>query len=290
MAGRNLTPPDNLKGDGIVYVGEGTYVTMLQVAVRIAREAGCSLPIQLWHREPVGDAFRGLGVELREVNAWRQHHPITDSHGWQKYSFALKNYAVAHSGFARVLFMDADAYLVRDPQLLFDALETYPIIYGQNLHGWDSYIDRSFLKSIVTILAPEVQGGAYLFDCKTAWRELMLTRWINEHRGFWWHKNRSEDEDAIRLAISLLKTPYLCLNNPWVGAGFVAEFAGERYVVHRCQGKLFRGRVPRRCSSLPMEERVFEIFQELSPTYQEQREEGAKPAARRPNVPNAKHS
>ena len=66
---------------------------------------------------------------------------------------------------------------------------------------------------------------------------LMLTRWSDEHADFWWKRNRSEDEDASRLALSILGTDYLMPEKArWMHIAFTCYWQGQAYFVHRCGG------------------------------------------------------
>ena len=93
----------------------------------------------------------------------------------------------------------------------------------------------------------------------------MLTRWLNAHADFWWKRNRSEDEDAIRLAISILGTNYLMPENArWMRIAFTCYWQGQAYFVHRCRAKLL-GPQPRFDRRLPMEARIMEIYRSMIP-------------------------
>ena len=121
---RDFTPPPGLTGDGIVTVAEGRYWPMAVLQVHMLRRTGCTLPVQIWHRGPVGRELDGMGVTLVDAAAVEALHPARRcSH------FQAKSYAIAHCGWRRVLFLDADAYCVSDPAPLFALLSAHPFVY-----------------------------------------------------------------------------------------------------------------------------------------------------------------
>ena len=95
-------------GNGIVYVGGGKYWPGIVVGVRLLRQLGCDLPIQVWHRstEPVNaNHVDGLGVEfINTTEHANQHGGARILGGWES-----KLWAISHCGFERILYLDADA-------------------------------------------------------------------------------------------------------------------------------------------------------------------------------------
>ena len=107
---------------GIVTCAGGERLfTCAYVLVRVLRETlGCMLPIEIWHfgGSELSPAMRALlaapGVSLVDATALLADRPADIVNGWQ-----LKAYALAHSRFAEVLFLDADQVPVRDPTAVF---------------------------------------------------------------------------------------------------------------------------------------------------------------------------
>ncbi|MFO1500612.1 MAG: glycosyltransferase family 9 protein [Verrucomicrobiota bacterium] len=90
------------------------------VCVHMLREVGCQLPVQLWHEgaaemdERMIRLMERLGVECVDASQFQSRHPRRMGGGWE-----LKSYAILHSRFEEVLFLDADNVPVRDPTYLF---------------------------------------------------------------------------------------------------------------------------------------------------------------------------
>ena len=64
-----------------------------------------------------------------------------------------------------MLFLDADAYCIADPALLFALLAAHPFVYFDS--GPWSYpkTNLALFGPLVEAWAPPIQGGHYLVDC-----------------------------------------------------------------------------------------------------------------------------
>jgi hypothetical protein len=257
---REFIKPD-LSGDGIVYCGEGKYWPGIAIGITLLREHGCTLPVQVWGR---GDApeLPWEGVTYHNISSMAKEHPWRKMGGWE-----CKTYAIAHSGFARCLFLDADAYCVKDPTGLFVELNHAPFAYWKDLHccaanvHWDAF----GVSKDVGMKVPPVQGGQLLIDCQAFWRELMLTHWLCQHSDFSFSHGFG-DQDQWRVALAATGQRYLSLGDAaWVDCAFNCS----QMIVHRCRGKLFTGGLPGRFNKLPLERRVFELFEQFDPEYRQ---------------------
>ena len=260
MAAREYAPPAGLAGDGIVTYGDARVWPMLVVAAKVLRRTGSTIPLQIWrvgeHRghELDGDRHTVL-VDADEFTRW---HPARKADSW-----ARKSYAIAHSGFARCLFLDPDAYCVSDPAPLFALLDEYVFAYWANIPFYHQKTGYELLRPLVgeTPWAPPVQGGAFLLDCKRAWKELMIQRWWDNHADFWWRRSGNSDEDGWRTIITYLASRYHMIGpDNWGNIAFSQSWQGVFYVVHRCQGKLWGDSIPPTDASLPREAEVLEIL------------------------------
>src|SRR5262249_7829771 len=117
--------PPGYEGRGIVIVGGGIrYFTCAWVCLQMLRRLGCTLPVGLWHLGPREmdqerqSLLTDLGVKCVDAMRFRKKFPIRRLAGWE-----LKAYAVLHSSFREVLFLDADNVPIVDPTFLFDTPE-----------------------------------------------------------------------------------------------------------------------------------------------------------------------
>lgn len=254
-------------GDGIVTVGGGKYWPGIVVGVRLLREAGCNLPVEVWHRgalEPVSARdVAGLNVDIvdatataRRLNDNRVEYQNEWRGGWES-----KLYALTHTGFQHVLFLDADAYCVADPAPLFGLLtNSEPFAFWSDLPHMDGCVKWPAVWPGGAAGVPAVQGGQLLIDTRAAWRTLAVAHWLCQHSDFYFCHVYG-DQDCWRVALAAGASPYRCIGPAdWVQPAFVCAHGGADYVVHRCQSKLFPGAEPRRCDAIPRESRVFDLL------------------------------
>lgn len=265
ICGRPIEPPHNLAGDGIVYAGDGRYWPMIVVGVRLLRELGCSMPVQVWTRDAIGKTeLDDCEVQLIDLDPFEQSHPARCNR-----AYSMKSYAMAHSGFARALWLDADAYCVADPAPLFAALDAAPYVFWSTGNNYYPTYDTHWTGVAQDAGGMELQGGQYLIDFRRYWHELQIARWIDDHADYFWRHNKFHDEAAWRIAIAALGSRFLRLNYRWAGPIMVSGWQGTDYICHRIRSstKLIVGGTPRKSSQAPMEARLFELFAEVDPAY-----------------------
>jgi len=239
--------PGGYEGRGIVIAGGGAYFASAYVTIRVLRHVGCQLPIELWHMAgEVTEAMQALlqpyGVRCINADEVSPQHPFRfiEGHWWK--GWQLKPYAVAHSSFREVLFLDADCYPTRDPAFLFD---------------WPPYRERGAtfwpdLRTSEWMLAParwEVFGtrpgwlaletGQFMVNKEACWRELQLTLWYNAHADFVYHVIWG-DKDTFNIAWRRLGTHYSMPQavSDW-DTHTILQYAPDGTVLfqHRCQDK-----------------------------------------------------
>ena len=177
---------DRFAGRGIVTCAGGRrYFVCAWVLIWIIRRVHQSkLPIQLWHlgRSEMSDAMRSLleeqDVEVVDAETVLHRYPAKVGGGWP-----LKPYAIAHSRFREVLFLDADTVPLVTPDIIFD----WDIYRRSGLLLWPDIIDLREGNPIWTILdlAPRhctsVDSSVIAIDKERAWNALDLAILLNEH-------------------------------------------------------------------------------------------------------------
>ena len=265
LLARDFPSPSELVGDGIVTYGDARVWPMLVVAAKMLRRSGSIVPLQIWRVGP--PAGRELDDDpytmLIDAEAMLARHPARKADSWTR-----KSYAIAHSGLARVLFLDPDAYAVRDPAPLFAILDECAFAYWADL-PW--FADRTNYPLTTPLIggnpwAPPVQGGHFLIDCRRAWRELMLLRWIDNHADWWWRVNGGEDQGGWRLILSATGNYRHIQAADWEQVAFTLRWRGEPYLVHRCQAKLWGSEPPATWEGLPLERDAMEILHRHFPS------------------------
>lgn len=270
LARGSLPRPGPRAGAGVVLVGGGKFWAGNVLAVRMLRDAGCTLPVQVWHggaEEPARPAdLAGLGpVEVRDLAAVR---PVPRTYrGW-----ACKTVALLASGWERVFYHDADAYCVADPTPLLDRLSAAePFLYWEDHpSGWENL--RWAAWGFPDTGVPPVQGGQYAVHLTHFWREFVLAYWVDQHCDFS-YAHQYGDQDSWRLALAATGRPAGCLGKAdWGGIAYTCRLGGTPLAVHRCHAKMFLPEdevpgnpwtVPRRSDALPAEDRVWAHWEAL---------------------------
>jgi ribosomal protein L11 methylase PrmA len=263
MLQRQFEPPKNLSGDGIVICGEGKFWPGIVVAVKLLRELGCKLPVQVWHNGPIGDELNDdEQVKLIDARGFRKSHPARILRGWE-----IKTYAILHSGLSRVLYLDADAYCVVDPTPMFSLLDDSRFVFWNDLSKqknrvkWDWY-------GVQPNGTHSVQGGQLLINLKEMWREVVLAHWLNQHSDYY-YTHQYGDQDSWKVALATSTKKHTCLGTairPSYAKLLILSSKGIPCVVHRTNEKLWpnkKGNHPRTIDEIPLESRVQEMYRDL---------------------------
>ena len=173
-------------GNGIVIVGGGKYFASAYCNIRLLRHQGCKLPIELWYLgrdDEMPEKWRKIvepyNVRCVDADEVRKSHPMRILNGWE-----LKPYAVQHSGFRRVLFLDADCYSMRNPSFVFDE----PRFLGTGAVFQRDCSKYEWVKpDLLTMFGVpqqqvwDLESGAFVVDKQRWGLALGLTVFLNSH-------------------------------------------------------------------------------------------------------------
>jgi SAM-dependent methyltransferase len=236
LARAPLPSPGARRGAGVVLVGGGRYWPGIVVAVKMLRDAGSRLPVQIWHRgaaEPVfPDDLAGVeGVEVRDLTALEPAPRVL--RGWE-----AKTVALLACGWERIFFLDADAYCVADPTPLLDRLSaTEPFLFWEDLPGTQRAVTWPTW-GLGGSPVPPVQGGQFALHVGHFWRELVMAHWLNQHSDFS-YSHCYGDQDSWRVALTVTGGRYGLMGPArWEEIAFVCDAEGQPLVVHRCRSKM----------------------------------------------------
>lgn len=235
--------PGDFAGRGVVICGGGRrLLPAAWVCINMLRRLGCELPIELWHLGPdeMDDRARALlaPLNVRTIDAYeqRRRHPMRILNGWE-----LKPFALVHSSFEQMLYLDADNVPVVDPTFLFDTdeyKETGALFwpdYGHLMpkaHTWR-------MCGLVPPSGRDFESGQIVLDKRRCWRPLWLTRWMNEHSDFW-YTHMYGDKNTFLIAWRKLAAPYALVPLPIEtlrGTMCQHDIAGRRIFQHRNTAK-----------------------------------------------------
>lgn len=270
-------PDAGYKTDGeertIIYVGGDKYWPGIVVGIQLLRCLGCRLPIEVWHRtceKVYEDDLKGLDVKL--INAsevaskhWGVHLDTVQNGGW-----IAKLVALTFTRAKKVLYLDADAYCVNNPDKLFELLNENSFVYWRDLNSQNNSIRwKNIYPEGSKIGVPCVQGGQLLIDREIAWKVIQVAAYLCKNSTYYF-KHMFGDQDAWRVALAALKYDnYKMLGKAdWQSVAFVCKYNGTDYIVHRCQSKLFEPKyIPKdrvKYSNphyhLPLETEVFNLL------------------------------
>lgn len=241
VAQEHAYPASRFSGRGVVICAGGMrYFTNGWVCANILRMHGCQLPIQFWHLGPdemseeMRALVRPLGVECVDAREVRKQHPARILNGWE-----LKPYAIIHSPFEEVLFLDSDNVAVKNPEYLFDTKQ----YADTGALFWPDY-DYQRLKptnpiwDILQIPYRDewaFESGQIVVDKRRCWKALQVTMHLNEWSDFY-YKHIHGDKDTFHLAWHKLRQAY---SMPSVGIHSLTgtmcqhDFDGNRLFQHR---------------------------------------------------------
>lgn len=233
--------PERYEGRGIVICAGGPrYFTNAWVCINMLRRLGCQLPIQVWHLgskeldATMAGLLAPLGVECVDAVKVQRQYRARRLHGW-----GLKPYAILHSRFREVLFLDADNVPVVNPEFLFETQQfrnTGAIFwpdYDQAGGGKAAVIWRSC--GLRRPAEREFESGQIVVDKQRCWGALCLSLWFNENSDFY-YQYLYGDKETFHLAFRKLKKSYSlvsCAVHPLPATMCQHDFQGRRIFQHR---------------------------------------------------------
>lgn len=226
-----LPPIEGEEGKGIVMAAGGrTHFTCAWITLKIIRELGCKLPIEVWH---LGD--QELDNRMKEllsefdvyfVDAYDvfQRQPCRMLQGWE-----LKPYSCLFTNFREVLYLDADTIPLINPDILFDlpAYKKYGSCFWPDFCSWtftpyqlevlgisprpvlwtNSYppgkMATSYGKRMDRDCDPPLETGQFLINKSKHIRELALCNWMCTCHSDFYFRHFHGDKDMFFIAWQL---------------------------------------------------------------------------------------
>jgi hypothetical protein len=244
LASPRCYPLGRFAGRGIVICAGGPqYFTCAWILIWLIRRVhGSTLPIQVWYlsRAEMSDQMRLIleeeEIEVVDAEVVTDSYPARIVGGWP-----LKPYAIAHSRFQEVLYLDADTVPFIDPQVVFDWQD-----YRNNgTLFWPDIIDLKRENPVWNKVGLEprdcvsFETGAIVIDKRRAWEILDIAILLNEH----WNQLYDliyGDKDTFLLSCLLLNRPYgLIRHRPFKFDGDLVqrEPSGDLFFHHRTRSK-----------------------------------------------------
>ena len=221
--------PFIFEGSGIVMCAGGKgYLTNAWININMIRHFGCNWPIQIWHlgiEEIPGNTkeiFEPLGVEFINADYLAQYIPHKKLNGWP-----LKSYALKHTTFKDVMFLDADSIVLKNFEFLFNTKEyiTTGAIFWQDIpngrFGIEQHLGQPFepddqmwkLTNIEYRPTKQLEAGQICIDRDRYWNELCLANWMNNHSNFYYNFIYG-DKDTFNFSCLKLNKKYTLSPRP----------------------------------------------------------------------------
>jgi hypothetical protein len=245
-------PENQFSGAGIVICAGGrTYFTCAWVLVNMLRRLGCCLPIEVWYRGPheMSDVMRRTLESVTDVYCM---NAADQGDGRRLDGWEVKPYAITHSRFEEVLFLDCDNVPTRDPSGLFeeDAYRRFGAVFWPD--RWMGKGDPDSCRTIwpqaweacdvVQRDEPEFETGQMVIHKRRCWRALQLTMFLNKHSDFF-YRWLLGDKDTFHMAWRRIAQPYgMPMFRPEQDSEngpvlYQHDFQGRRFLQHRNQDK-----------------------------------------------------
>jgi hypothetical protein len=239
-------PAERFAGAGIVILAGGPrYYTNAWVCLAMLRRVlGCRLPIQVWYLGPhemsprMIELLQRFDVECVDALEVQRHHPRRALGGWE-----AKPYAILHSRFKEVIYLDADNVPLIEPASLLECTEYratgasfWPDLrnLGRENPIWEicrvAYRDE-----------PEFETGQIVIDKERSWKALHLTLHLNEQSDFY-YQHVHGDKETFHMAWRMLDQPY-CMppTRPTWAVGMISP--GDAGMADVLQQHDFDGRI-----------------------------------------------
>ncbi|ORY80436.1 mannosyltransferase putative-domain-containing protein [Protomyces lactucae-debilis] len=206
---------DKLLGRGIVFsAGDGNALRRVLLNVKLLREHGCTLPVEVFSWAWEADALPAEVIaELTQLNVRLQvaSGGLEKADGWK--DFRIKPLAILQSSFEHVLWLDSDSFTLRDPSYLFDSA----IFRDSGLLLWPDFTKSQPRNPIWRIIGqpcrPEHEGesGQIVIDKHMHRATLQLATWFattqSEDQKLW-YSHFGGDRDSFRISAVILGSPF----------------------------------------------------------------------------------
>jgi hypothetical protein len=218
------------------------------VLAKELRRLGCTLPItfaylgELEWDPTLTRLVELLGVSVMDLRKIEEADPIPPRilAGWES-----KWYAIWHSPYEEVLYLDADQVPMRDPSFLFDSKQFryHGSVWWPDVPPYDreEWLPECVWKNVGLEYRDEVdfETGQFMVDKAKCAKELWLAGWMNSHSDYF-YRFVFGDKSTFHLALAVLGTNYAM---PQRGAGgnpaslFQHDFAGQVLFQHLTRNK-----------------------------------------------------
>jgi hypothetical protein len=270
----NIPPKPIFEGRGIVMVAGGEkYLTNAYCSIRLLRHFGCQLPIQIWYlnkKEEIPEIFEELAklnctfINAQEFNK-KLEKPHTNLNGWE-----CKPFAIIHSIWKEVLFLDCDVFVDGDPEYGFE-VEGFKKYGSYFMPDYSRLTEEREIWSLTGIAyrdEPEIESGVIYIDKEKCWKPLNITNFLCEWGTMFYFNYVHGDKCCFQMAWHIMFYPYYMEPTPIrsLSATMVQHLNGKSFFYHRNMSKLSL-KENRKIKEFKNEELLFKYLEDLRVIY-----------------------
>ena len=222
---------------GIVSTAGGSYLPVLVISLRMLRKTGSSLPVEVFlsddtEYEPyICDVVLPyLNAQCRMLYTVLKSGPVSSE--IQKYQF--KPFAMLFSSFEEILFLDADAFPLVDPNVLFTSepfrnrsMLTWPDFWGPTVSPL--YYEIASRKVPPMELRQSTESGEVIISKRTHLKTLLLCAYYNYYGPSHYYSLLSQgaagegDKETFVSAAETVGEPFYQVSEPLRALGHPTE-------------------------------------------------------------------
>ncbi|CAF3863785.1 unnamed protein product [Rotaria magnacalcarata] len=245
-------PEETFEGRGIVLTVGFAQASNEKVSLKMIELSGTKLPVQIWYsssQRSHGNMLDLLRIvpklnasvccfetaqcrtltSVLNLNATYVYKPLAPNLPYR--TFPYKPAAIISATFAEVLFLDIDAYLVRNPDNWFWSDPMY--LHFGALFFPDAILSRqhpavwNIFNTICGHDEFEFDSSVVLVDKARVWKGLYMTKLMNDHHQIFYGSISDGDKDTFRLGFRYMQVKYYLVVIPCSTGSFNGtHFAG----------------------------------------------------------------
>ncbi|KAI8604469.1 mannosyltransferase putative-domain-containing protein [Dissophora ornata] len=223
------------KGKGLVFcAGNGQFEFVVTSIQAIRNRLKSTLPIQVFHMGEQ-DLSRERQTYLREMASNIEIVDVTqilDNDHMRLGGWAIKPFAMLASSFEEVMFVDADAYFLQDPAVLFEDpgyLATGALFFYDRTLFADWTVGPDWIRSIMPIMSTfptvsrmfnmisthEQESGVVVINKKTRFPGIMSICKMNGQweRDLYSYRVFHGDKETFWVGFEMVQEPYAFMRN-----------------------------------------------------------------------------
>lgn len=249
----NYALPYHPNTQGVVMTAGGKYLPVVVVSIRMLRETGCKLPVEVflatneeWDAEICGQVFPRLNAHCVVLeNIFDPDHKYGEL---EIHKYQYKIMSIVFSSFEDVLFLDADCFPIYDPTRLLDSepfKETGLVIWPD---FWYASESKSFFEVAQTAMPainkrPASESGELLYSKRRHTNSLLLAMYYNFYGPDFYYPLQSQgapgegDKETFLWSAVVLDEPFYSVHERVQALGYHASdgsWIGSAMVQYDC--------------------------------------------------------